>query len=93
MAGCYSYREYPVEYDYSYRGKFKNYKTFAFLTNSNGEETGTNTAIEKAIQNRMELQGYRFKVDKPNLLVAYMIYFDSLNFRGYDQPDNGRPGT
>ena len=31
LAGCYSYREYPVEYDYSYHGKFKKYKSFAFL--------------------------------------------------------------
>ena len=87
IVGCYSYREYPVEYDYSYRGKFKNYKTFAFLDDGQMDESTTDAAIEKAIKNRLELQGYRFKTEKPNLLVSYMIYFDSLSFRGYDQPD------
>ena len=86
-AGCYSYREYPVEYDYSYHGKFKNYKTYAFINHTTEDETVANSTIQAAIENRLSLQGYRQRDNKPNLLVSYKIYYDSLNFRGYDQPE------
>jgi len=86
--GCYNYREYPVEYDYSYHGKFKKYKSYAFLENQSLDESSvSNAVIERAITRRLDLQGYKKKDIKPNLLVSYKIYFDSLNFRGYDQPD------
>ncbi|MCB0497738.1 MAG: DUF4136 domain-containing protein [Cyclobacteriaceae bacterium] len=89
LSGCYSYREYPVEYDYSYHGKFKKYKTFAFMQNVSAvPDTSISMGlIEDIIKSRLQSQGYSFKDDKPNLLVSYKIYYDSLNFRGYDQPD------
>ena len=31
LSGCMAEREFIVEYDYSYRGKFKRYDTFNFL--------------------------------------------------------------
>lgn len=89
LFGCYSYREYPVEYDYSYHGKFKKYKSFAFLENSSAviETNVSHQVIEDIIKSRLQTQGYNYKSEKPNLLVSYKIYYDSLNFRGYDQPD------
>ena len=86
--GCFSYREYPVEYDYSYHGKFKKYKSYAFLddVSLDGDFGITNEIIEKVISDRLKVQGYKYKQEKPNLLVSYKIYYDSLNFRGYDQP-------
>jgi len=89
LSGCYSYREYPVEYDYSYYGKFKKYKSFAFLQNGSAVEdtTVSHEVIENIIKSRLQTQGYSYKLEKPNLLVSYKIYYDSLNFRGYDQPD------
>ncbi len=89
LSGCYSYREYPVEYDYSYHGKFKRYKSFAFLQNSTSIEdtTVSHEVIENIIKSRLQTQGYNYKLEKPNLLVSYKVYYDSLNFRGYDQPD------
>lgn len=89
LTGCYSYREYPVEYDYSYHGKFKKYKSFAFLQNSASlrDSTVSHEVIENIIKSRLQTQGYNYKLEKPNLLVSYKIYYDSLNFRGYDQPD------
>ena len=87
-SGCFSYREYPVEYDYSYHGKFKKYKSYAFLQNANPDvdTTVSKEIIEKVIRDRLAVQGYKYKNEKPNLLVSYKIYYDSLNFRGYDQP-------
>lgn len=89
LTGCYSYREYPVEYDYSYHGKFKKYRSFAFLQNSSSlrDSTVSHEVIENIIKSRLQTQGYNYKLEKPNLLVSYKIYYDSLNFRGYDQPD------
>ncbi len=89
LSGCYSYREYPVEYDYSYHGKFRKYKSFAFLENSTAmkDTTVSYEVIENIIKTRLQTQGYNYKLEKPNLLVSYKIYYDSLNFRGYDQPD------
>ena len=88
VSGCFSYREYPVEYDYSYHGKFKKYHTYAFLQNANPEydSSVSNVIIEKVIRDRLAVQGYKYKDVKPNLLVSYKIFFDSLNFQGYDQP-------
>ena len=91
-SGCYSYREYPVEYDYSYHGKFKKYKSYAFIEDGTGKmldsaDRLSNEIIRNTIKDRLGVQGYRERTDKPNLLVSYKIYYDSLNFRGYDQPD------
>jgi uncharacterized protein DUF4136 len=89
LSSCYSYREYPVEYDYSYHGKFKKYKSFAFLENNTAvkDTTVSQEVIEDIIKSRLQTQGYNYKLEKPSLLVSYKIYYDSLNFRGYDQPD------
>ena len=89
LTGCYSYREYPVEYDYSYHGNFKKYKSYAFLENTAdmSDTLLSSTIIEEVIKNRLSIQGYRYKREKPSLLVSYKIYYDSLSFRGYDQPD------
>ena len=89
VSGCFSYREYPVEYDYSYHGKFKKYHSYAFLENANPQydSSVSNEIIEKVIKDRLAVQGYKYKSVKPNLLVSYKIFFDSLNFQGYDQPD------
>jgi len=87
ISGCYSYREYPVEYDYSYHGKFKNYKTYSFISHSVEDGSLTSEVIKNAIENRLGLQGYKLKESKPNLLVSYKVYYDSLNFRGYEQPE------
>jgi uncharacterized protein DUF4136 len=89
VSGCFSYREYPVEYDYSYHGKFRKYHSYAFLENNETVQDSsiTNDIIKEVIQDRLAVQGYKFKKDRPSLLVSYKIYFDSLNFRGYDQPD------
>ena len=89
VTGCFSYREYPVEYYYSYHGKFKKYRSYAFMESSTQayDSSISNEIIEKVIKDRLAIQGYKYKKDKPNLLVSYKIYFDSLNFHGYDQPD------
>ena len=89
FASCMGYKEFPVESDYSFEGEFRRYKTFNFLdTRSSGVDSSLqNDIIESAIRARMELQGYEYATRDPRLLVSYKIFYDSLFFTGYDQPD------
>lgn len=84
---CFSYRELPIEYDYSYYGRFKKYRTFAFMRPPEQDTIIRNEIVEDAISSRLRLQGYKYKTQKPNLLISYRLYYDSLKFRGYDQPE------
>lgn len=89
LTGCFNFKEYVVESDYSYYGKFKKYKTFNFLnfTNPDLDTTMYNPVIEDAIKSRLELQGYKITDDNPNIIVSYKIFYDSFKFQGYEQPD------
>lgn len=85
---CLGYKEMPVEYDYSYKGNFKKYKTFDIM-----KPTGTmdssmiNETIERSILSRMKFLGYRQTDNKPHLLVSFKIFEDSMKFNGYNQPE------
>ncbi len=47
----------------------------------------SNEVIERTIDWRMRLLGYRKTENKPNILISYRMYFDSLKLKGYVQPD------
>lgn len=89
ISGCMGYKDYVVESDYSYQGKFKKYKTFNFIRESmtSNDTSGQNIVIEKAIKSRLELQGYRLNTKKPNILVSYRVFNDDFNFKGFNQQD------
>ena len=89
LSSCLGYKELPVEYDYSYNGRFKKYRTFDLMQQAsvNIDSTMFNPIVESSILTRMKFLGYRQTDKKPNLLVSYKIFADSLNFQGYDQPD------
>ncbi len=81
--------EYLVESDYSYRGKFKNYNSFGFMTDIgiNNDSLEQRVAIEEAIERRMRLQGYKLKDKRPDILVSYKMFYDEFKFNGFYQPD------
>jgi hypothetical protein len=88
LASCSGYRELPVEYDYSYRGNFKRYRTFEIMHPVGLEDTlGLNQVIERSIVSRMKFLGYKQSDNKPHLIVSFKMYADSLNFNGYNQVD------
>ncbi|MFN6087334.1 MAG: DUF4136 domain-containing protein [Cyclobacteriaceae bacterium] len=88
FTSCLGFKELPVEYDYSYRGNFKRYRTFSIMKPLGiVDSTMTNAMIEKSIVARMKFLGYRQTVSKPHLIVGFKMYSDSLKFNGYDQPD------
>ena len=87
-AGCLGYKELPVEYDYSYRGNFKRYRSFDIMKPIGvSDSTMYNGVIERSILSRMKFLGYRQTDNRPNLLISYKMFGDSLRFNGYIQPD------
>ncbi|MFM8741310.1 MAG: DUF4136 domain-containing protein [Cytophagales bacterium] len=88
LACCLGYKELPVEYDYSYRGNFKRYRTFTLMKPLGIVDTSTAiTLIEKSIINRMKFLGYKQTNNRPHLIIGYKMYADSLRFNGYNQPE------
>lgn len=88
VSSCLGYKELPVEYDYSYRGNFKRYRTFSIMRPIGVvDSTMTNAVIEKSIIARMKFLGYRQTASKPHLIVGFKMYSDSLKFNGYNQPE------
>jgi hypothetical protein len=88
LSSCLGYKELPVEYDYSYQGNFKRYRTFDIMKPMGFmDSTMTNVVIEKSILSRMKFLGYRQTDHRPHLIIGFKMFKDSLNFNGYKQPD------
>jgi len=88
FTSCLGYKELPVEYDYSYKGNFKKYRTFDIMKQSGDVDSSmTSTVIEKSILSRMRFLGYRQSESRPHLLVCFKMFPDSLMFNGYNQPE------
>lgn len=88
FTSCLGYKELPVEYDYSYRGNFKKYKTFEMMRPvGSNDTTMVNEIVEKSIISRMKFLGYRQTDSRPHLIIGFKMFNDSLRFNGYDQPD------
>lgn len=85
---CLGYKEMPVEYDYSYKGNFKKYKTFDIMKPAGTTDSSMiNTTIERSILSRMKFLGYRQTDNKPHLLISFKMFEDSMKFNGYNQPE------
>ncbi|MBA4146424.1 MAG: hypothetical protein DI538_16870 [Azospira oryzae] len=88
LTSCLGYKELPVEYDYSYRGNFKKYRTYDLMKPIGlSDTTMFNDAVEKSIISRMKFLGYKQSDHRPHLIVAYKMFPDSLTFNGYKQPE------
>jgi len=87
FTACFSSKDFVAEYDYDYRGNFKKYKTFAFM-----EDTGTDSIkhipiIDKTIVSRLNSQGFKHQLDKPDILIYYKLFINQIRYRGYIQPE------
>lgn len=88
LSSCLGYKELPVEYDYSYRGNFKKYRTFEIMRPLGLVDSSmVNAVIEKSIISRMRFLGYKQSEHRPHLIIGFKMYTDSLKFNGYDQPE------
>lgn len=87
LGSCMTFKEVPVEYDYSYRGNFKKYRTFEIMKPLRADSSMINDQIEKSIISRMKFLGYKQTSNKPHLIVGFKMFADSLRFNGYSQMD------
>jgi hypothetical protein len=89
LSGCMNFYENRVESDYSYTGNFRKYKTFNFMGYKTTDSDSSNhlAIVENAVRARMQLQGYRYSENKPDLLVSHKIFYDDLIFKGYNQTE------
>jgi hypothetical protein len=88
LASCAGYKELPVEYDYSYKGNFKRYRSFELMKPLGVADSSMVTeVIEKSIAARMKFLGYKKTDSRPHLIISYKMFADSLRFNGYTQPD------
>lgn len=86
-ASCFSSKDYVTDYDYNYTGSFKKYKTFAFVESPELDTTVISPVLTATIGARLGSQGFREQESKPDLLVSYKIFTDSIRYRGYVQPE------
>src|SRR5688572_33489307 len=83
LGSCLGYKELPVEYDYSYKGNFKKYRTFDIMKPAGIVDSSMmNEVIEKSIVSRMKFLGYRQVSNKPHLIIGFKMFNDSLKFNG-----------
>ncbi|MTI22851.1 DUF4136 domain-containing protein [Fulvivirga sp. RKSG066] len=88
-SSCFLQQELPVEYDYSYRGRFDKYDTYDFVVQNDVRNFGNSqlkNLISSSIESHMKFLGYRQKERKPDLLLSFSVFIDSLSLRGYNQP-------
>ncbi|PIB35403.1 hypothetical protein BFP72_08340 [Reichenbachiella sp. 5M10] len=90
LLACSSQKDFVIESDYSYSGRFKKYKTFDFIMMSENDSFVHKGLVEKTISSRMHAQGYRYTVDKPDLLITYKIFSENFAMKGYSQPNFDR---
>ncbi|UXP31434.1 DUF4136 domain-containing protein [Reichenbachiella agarivorans] len=86
ITACSSQKDFVIESDYSYNGQFKKYKTFDFIVMSEHDSLIHKELIESTIASRMHAQGYRYKMEKPDLLITYKIFQENFAMKGYTQP-------
>lgn len=84
---CFSSKDYVTDYDYNYTGSFKKYKTFAFVEATSQDSPVLTSVLNATIGARLGSQGFREQISKPDMLVSYKIFSDSIRYRGYVQPE------
>lgn len=87
FSSCVSHKDFIIESDYSYYGRFNRYKTFSFVNIEKRDSSSHNRELERWIIGRMEAQGYAYTEKKPDIYVNYKIYFSDLKYRGYNQEE------
>ena len=89
LTGCMTAREARVDSDYSYRGNFRHYRTYDFVTGSGltADSSRLGQALREAIQQRLLAQGYRMAKRRPDMLVNFRVYQGDMHFHGFAQED------
>jgi hypothetical protein len=89
LSGCLTSRDARIESSYSYRGRFRHYRTYGFLTGNGltADSTRLSEALREAIKQRLRLQGYKYARRNPDLMVSYKLFEGDMRFPGFVQED------
>ncbi|QKG53269.1 DUF4136 domain-containing protein [Hymenobacter sp. BRD67] len=89
LSSCLTSRDARIESSYSYRGRFRHYRTYGFLSGNGlaADSTRLSESLRDAIRQRMRLQGYRFSKRSPDLMVSYKLFEGDMHFPGFVQED------
>ena len=89
VSGCASMREARVDSDYSYRGNFRHYRTYDFVTGTGiiADTSRLGQSLREAIEQRFRAQGYRRASRRPDMLVNFRVYEGDMRFHGFNQED------
>ncbi|HEX8656755.1 MAG TPA: DUF4136 domain-containing protein [Hymenobacter sp.] len=89
LTSCMTTRETRVDSDYSYRGNFRHYRTYDFVTGSGltADTSRLGESVRQAIKQRLQVQGYRLARRRPDMLVNFRVYQGDMNFHGFVQED------
>ena len=89
LTACMTTREARVDSDYSYRGNFRQYRTFDFVTGTGltADTSRLGLSVRDAIKQRLQVQGYRQARRRPDMLVNFRVYQGDMNFHGFVQED------
>ena len=82
-------REARVDSDYSYRGNFRSYRTYDFVsgTGLTSDSSKLGQSVRDAIQQRFLAQGYKLARRRPDMLVNFRVYEGDMRFHGFQQED------
>jgi hypothetical protein len=89
LSGCLTSREARIESSYSYRGRFRHYRTYGFLngTGLTADSTRLSETLRDAVRQRMRIQGYKFSRKNPDLMVSFKLFEGDMRFPGFQQED------
>lgn len=89
LSSCLTSREARVESNYSYRGRFRHYRTYGFLGGEGlmADSTRLAQSLREAIRQRLRLQGYRLARRNPDLMVSVRVFEGDMKFPGFVQED------
>ena len=89
LSGCLTSREARIESSYSYRGRFRHYRTYGFLngTGLTADSTRLSETLRDAVRQRMRIQGYKYSRKNPDLMVSFKLFEGDMRFPGFQQED------
>ena len=89
LSSCFTSREARIESNYSYRGRFRHYRTYGFLNSAGltADSTRLNETLRDAVRQRMRLQGYKYSRKNPDLMVSFKLFEGDMRFPGFQQED------
>jgi hypothetical protein len=89
LSSCLTSRDARIESSYSYRGRFRHYRTYGFLngTGLTADSTRLSETLRDAVRQRMRIQGYKYARKNPDLMVSFKLFEGDMRFPGFQQED------